>query len=245
MESKEVSPEVFLKGEIEGTETVENPASIQDNVEGISEVAEPEIAEVDPLSTEEKSSENENKTPEKGSTENERSAKENDEILKIKINRKTSVHVNKSNFVLDKTSDTVNVIDEKAFMQELNIKCNNKTDRATKINEMRTKALDKIKEELKDKQRERSNSVKRRPEDEIDDASYKPPKAQRNSSSSKNNDSPIKSPSKNSMNPSLSPKKLGIIGSLKSSLQGKEPSLLDFRGINHSLIPTPASKNRQ
>ena len=59
VESKEVSPEVFLKGEIEGTETVENPASIQDNVEGISEVAEPEIAEVDPLSTEEKSSENE------------------------------------------------------------------------------------------------------------------------------------------------------------------------------------------
>ena len=54
VESKEVSPEVFLKGEIEGTETVENPASIQDNVEGISEVAEPEIAEVDPLSTEEK-----------------------------------------------------------------------------------------------------------------------------------------------------------------------------------------------
>ena len=54
VESKEVSPEIFLKGEIEATETVENPASKQDNAEGISDVAEPEIAEVDPLSTEEK-----------------------------------------------------------------------------------------------------------------------------------------------------------------------------------------------
>ena len=188
------------------------------------------------------------KTAEKGIIENGKSAKENDEIIKVKINRKTYVHVNKSNFSLDKISDTVNVIDEKAFMQELNIKCNNKTDRATRINDMRTKALDKIKDELKDKQRERSNSVKRRPEDEIDEASYKPPKAQRNSSSSMNNASPIKSPSKNSMNLPPSPKKLGILGSIKSTLQGKEPKMDDFRPRpNTSLIPTPAStkqKNR-
>ena len=167
---------------------------------------------------------------------------------KVKINRKTYVHVNKSNFSLDKISDKVNVIDEKAFMQELNIKCNNKTDRATRINDKRTKALDKIKDELKNKQRERSNSVKRRPDDEIDEASYKPPKAQRNSSSSMNNASPIKSPSKNSMNLPPSPKKLGILGSIKSTLQGKEPKMDDFwPRPNTSLIPTPAStkqKNR-
>ena len=147
------------------------------------------------------------------------------EIMKIKINKNTSVHMRKSNFSYNKEADSLTIIDEKEFTQELQIKCNAKSDREKKIKEMREKTLVKIKNEFKNQPRERSNSIRRRSEEENDENN--PAKAQRKSSSS-------------SLPYPLEQKT--FFQSLKSTLAGHpEPTLESFRGRNH--LPKPEFKS--
>ena len=134
-------------------------------------------------------------------------------IMKIKINKRTTVHMRKGNFSYNRETDTLEIIDEKEFTQEIQIKCNAKVDRESKIMEMKGKALEKIKDEFRNEQRERSNStVRRRSEEENDE--NKPSKALRKSSSTSKMPSP--------------PKSLGILGSIKSTLKGQEPTMASF-----------------
>ena len=146
-----------------------------------------------------------------------------DEIMKIKINKKTYVHMKKSNFSYNKETDSLKIIDANEFTQELQIKCNAKTEREAKIKEMGDKALEKIKDVFKNQQRERSNSIRKRSEEENNE--YKPSKAQRKNSSS------LPYPIEHK----------GILQSIKNSLTGKEPTMNDFRGANH--LPKPPFKS--
>ena len=146
------------------------------------------------------------------------------ELMKIKINKNTFVHMRKSNFSYNKEADSLTIFDEKEFTQELQIKCNAKSDREKKIKEMREKTLAKIKNEFKNQPRERSNSIRRRSEEENDENN--PAKAQRKSSSS-------------SLPYPLEQKT--FFQSLKRSLTEKEPTMESFRGMNH--LPKPEFKS--
>ena len=146
-----------------------------------------------------------------------------DEIMKIKINKKTYVHMKKSNFSYNKETDSLKIIDANEFTQELQIKCNAKTEREAKIKEMGDKALEKIKDVFKNQQRERSNSIRKRSEEENNE--YKPSKAQRKNSSS------LPYPLEHK----------GFLQSIKHSLTVKEPTINDFRGVNH--LPKPPLKS--
>ena len=92
-----------------------------------------------------------------------------------------------------------------------------------KIKEMGDKALEKIKDVFKNQQRERSNSIRKRSEEENNE--YKPSKAQRKNSSS------LPYPLEHK----------GFLQSIKHSLTVKEPKMNDFCGVNH--LPKPPLKS--
>ena len=107
--------------------------------------------------------------------------------MSIVINRNHTVHIKLDNFTYDKKTDTIVVKNEKEFSQELQLGAGDTQpkSRSKKIKELRKKTLDKIKEELKPKQRERCNSVRKRSEEEEEADENKPPKSQKQSLSPK------------------------------------------------------------
>ena len=107
--------------------------------------------------------------------------------MSIVINRNHTVHVKLDNFTYDEKTDTIVVKNEKEFSQELQLGAGDTQpkSRSKKIKELRKKTLDKIKEELKPKQRERCNSVRKRSEEEEEEDENKPPKSQKQSLSPK------------------------------------------------------------